>query len=167
MRKEIKTGMFLVFLLLVGLGCDSALLGPLGKSSDDFNGIVYARYAPTKIEVMPLTEFAVNNDEQMMLKVYVSLQDSFGSRIKTPGVFRFELYERIERSSKRKGRRVAIWPDFDLNERGVNNEYWRDFLRAYEFQLQFEPKKDVNYVLEVMCMCPNGKRLLSEFGFTY
>ena len=89
--------------------------------------------------------------------------DSFGSQIKSPCIFRFELYLRIQRSSEPKGQRVMLWPDVDLNQPQVNNEYWRNFLRAYEFNLPFEPQNGQAYILEVTCMCPNNKRILAEF----
>ena len=52
--------------------------------------------------------------------------------------------------------------DFDLSEPAANNRNWRDFLRAYEFNLPFEPPPDRSYILEVTCLTPNGKRLAAE-----
>jgi hypothetical protein len=92
------------------------------------------------------------------------LLDSFGCQVKSAGVFRFELYERVERSAEPKGRRVVIWPDIDLIDAAANNENWRDFLRAYEFNLDFDLQGSQNYVLQVTCLCPGGKRLSAEFG---
>jgi hypothetical protein len=113
---------------------------------------------------MPLTGF-INTDtiRQISIKPYVSLLDSFGSQIKSPGVFRFELYQRAVRSAEPKGRRVVIWQDVDLTDPDVNNEYWRDFLRAYEFDLPFELDLNQSYILQVTCMCPNNRRLTDEF----
>ena len=96
------------------------------------------------------------------INAYVSLLDAFGCQIKSPGQFRFELYEYIERSAQPKGPRVAIWPDFDLVDATKNNQYWRDFLRAYKFDLDFEPENNHRYILQITCMCPDSRRLIGE-----
>ena len=97
------------------------------------------------------------------IKVYVNLTDSFGCQQKTPGVFRFELYEIVHRAANPKGRRITIWPDINLTDPSENNKFWRDFLRAYEFDLDFEPAAAQGCMLEVTCLCPNGKRLSADF----
>ena len=126
---------------------------------------VYSRFAPAKINIMPLTEFIrIGDTQQPNINLYVSLLDSFGSQIKSPIVFRFELYQRVLRSAEPKGRRVVIWPDIDLTEPAANNEYWQDFLRAYEFDLPFEPDASQSYILQVTCLCPNGRRISAEFA---
>jgi len=129
----------------------------------------YVSYAPTKVRIMPLTDFArrANNQDQPGLRVYVTLLDSFGSQVKTPATFRFELYQYIERSAVPEGRRLAIWPDIDLNDAVQNNSFWRDFLRAYEFNLDFDPVPEQTYVLQVTCMCPLGTRLSTDFKIKY
>jgi len=125
----------------------------------------YTRYAPSKVDIMPLTEFAGADDsQQSKINIYVSLFDQFGSQIKSPGIFRFELYEYIPRSSEPKGKRAVIWQDVDLIDPVTNNDYWRDFLRAYEFSLSCELAGNQEYILQVTCLCPNGKRLSSEFA---
>lgn len=124
----------------------------------------YTRYAPTKIDIMPLTEFvSTGGTQQYNINIYVGLLDQFGSQIKSPGKFRFELYEHIPRSAERKGKRVIIWPDIDLTDPVTNNDYWLDFLRAYQFSLPCEPQVKQDYILQLTCLCPNGKRLSSEF----
>ena len=161
-------------LLLTAVGCEPPQVGikktetPL-KSVNDCNEVsFYARYTPEKIDIVPLTEYTGDSDagEESKIKVYVSLLDSFGYQMKSPGVFRFELYERVPRSAEPKGRRIAIWPDNDLTDIVENNRYWRDFLRAYEFDLPFESEASQNYILEATCICPNGKRLSAEFTLT-
>jgi len=170
---------FLIF-LLVGAGCQRPLIHPAtgAETDNDFKKLsVYSLFAPAKINIMPLTEFiSADNARQANppwlpwrsqvatgINLYVSLLDSFGSQIKSPCVFRFELYQRVQRSSEPKGRRVIIWPDIDLTDPAANNEYWRDFLRAYEFNLPFEPATNQSYILQVTCLCPNGRRLSAEF----
>lgn len=164
----------LFFMLFVEVGCEPAQVGikkngqPL-KSVNDCNEFsFYALYTPVKIDIIPLTEFIGVNDvgEEPAIRVYVSLLDSFGYQIKAPGIFRFELYERVARSAEPKGRRISIWPDIDLNDVVENNRYWRDFLRAYEFNLPSESESDQNYILEATCLSPNGKRLSAEFALT-
>ncbi len=118
-------------------------------------------YVLAKAHILPLTE--ITHEGQPEVKVYVSLLDWFGSQIKAPVVFRFELYGYVQRSSEPKGRRIVIWPDIDLTEPAENNKYWRDFLRAYEFNLPFEAESDKSYIIQATCLRPNGKRLSAEF----
>jgi hypothetical protein len=123
-------------------------------------------YYPVKIEIMPLTEFVFSGDEEngrVCIKVYLSLLDSFGCQEKMSGMFRFELYERVLRSTDAKGKRLFIWPDFDLTVAEENNAYWRDFLRVYEFVLEYDAEKQRSYILEATYTSPSGKRLLDEF----
>ena len=166
---------FFFVLLFVEAGCEPPQVGikqtePPLKSVNDCNEVsFYARYAPVKIDIVPLTEFTrvSNASEESKIKVYVSLLDPFGSQIKSPGIFRFELYERVPRSAEPKGRRIAIWPDIDLADVVENNHYWRDFLRAYEFSLPVESEASQNHILQATCLCPNGKRLSAEFALMY
>ncbi len=158
----------LLAMLLADAGCEQlpGLPGLTDKTNNDFKKLsVYSRYAPAKINIMPLTEFiSAGGTRQVKIKPYVSLLDSFGSQVKSPVVFRFELYQRVLRSAEPKGRRVIIWPDIDLNDPAANNEYWRDFLRAYEFDLPFEPDANQSYILQITCLCPNGRRFSAEFA---
>ena len=155
----------LLAMLLANAGCE-LFPGLTAKTNNDVKELsVYSRFAPAKINIMPLTEFiSIGDTEQPNINLYVSLLDSFGSQIKSPIVFRFELYQRVLRSAEPKGRRVIIWPDIDLNDPAANNEYWRDFLRAYEFDLPFEPDASQSYILQVTCLCPNGRRISAEFA---
>ena len=155
----------LFIFLLAAAGCGQ-LVGHTSKADNDLNKIsVYSRFAPDKISIIPLTEFInTDNVRQISIKPYVSLIDSFGSEIISPGIFRFELYQRALRSAERKGKRVEIWEDIDLTEPAVNHEYWRNFLRAYEFDLPFELDVNQSYILQVTCQCPNGRRLSAEFA---
>ena len=172
MKTTIKTmNISLVVLLLAVFGCEPPQVGPKRIESQstvptDCNEVfAYASYVPVKIEIMPLTEFTGVSDttEELTIKVYVSLLDSFGYQIKSPGTFRFELYERVPRSAEPKGRRISIWPDIDLTDVVENNQYWRDFLRAYEFSLPLESGTSQSNILLATCLCPNGKRLSAEF----
>ena len=161
--KTIGVMLQIVFLvsLLFEAGCESVP----AKTNNGSDISVYARYAPVKVDIVPLTEFVDVSDveDASRIKVYVSLLDSFGCQVKSPGVFRFELYERVQLSAEPKGRRVVIWPDIDLTGVAKNNEHWRDFLRAYEFDLDFEPRSNQSYILQVTHLCPRGRRLSSEF----
>jgi hypothetical protein len=127
---------------------------------------VYSGYMPVKVDILPLTGLVGGSEEAKAsaIKVYVSLLDAFDCQIKSPAVFRFELYRKVERSAEPKGQRINIWPDIDLTEPVENNKYWRDFLRAYEFILDFEAAGRPSYILQVTCLCPDGKRLSAEFA---
>jgi hypothetical protein len=134
-------------------------------SEPSVNNSVNTAYFPVKVEIIPLTGFVnpVGDESMREINVYVSLLDSFGCQIKSPGVFRFEVYEHVQRSSEPKGKRIAIRPVIDLTDAAQNNKYWRDFLRAYHFNLPFKPADNRSYIMQVTFLCPAGKRLTGEF----
>ena len=158
---------FFSLFILINPGCKHSQIpseSPANTDSDHSVLSIYTRYSPVKIDIMPLTELINPGDpEQGEINLYISLLDSFGSQIRSPGIFRFELYQRVKLSAKPKGGRVVIWPDIDLTDPVKNNEHWRDFLRAYEFNLPFDSGPSQSYMLQATCLCPNGKRLSSEF----
>ncbi|OHB75083.1 MAG: hypothetical protein A2Z25_12050 [Planctomycetes bacterium RBG_16_55_9] len=153
---------------LVGAGCEpsSRPAQVPAEPNDDLNlSSFYTHFAPTKIDILPLTELDTTGGAQRTrLNLYVSLLDAFGSQIKSPGVFRIELYDYVQRSAEPKGRRTAIWPDIDLTDPAANNNYWNDFLRAYRFDLPIERAGSQDYILQVTCLCPSGSRLSSDFA---
>ncbi|MFC1635498.1 hypothetical protein ACFL5Z_11710 [Planctomycetota bacterium] len=156
-----------LFILIVNAGCEPA--SRLPQVPADVKGDLdlstfYTRFAPVKIDILPLTELVPDGGSQKnRLDLYVSLLDAFGSQIKSPGVFRIELYDHVQRSASPKGKRTARWSDIDLTDPVKNNEYWNDFLRAYRFDLPFDQTGSQDYVLEVTCSCPNGSRLSTDF----
>jgi hypothetical protein len=159
----------LFFLFFAVVGCESpepTAESALRTDSASQEVSVYTGYRPVKIDILPLTGLVGGSEaaKASAIKVYVSLLDGFDCQIKSPAVFRFELYKKVERSAEPKGKRISIWPDIDLTEAGENNKYWRDFLRAYEFILDFEVAGRPNYILQVTCLCPEGKRLSAEFA---
>jgi len=160
---------FVPLCLCAFAGCEtspSAINIPSDTANSCKTLSIYAHYTPVKIRIVPLTEFILAGDdnEVSQIKVYVSLLDSFNCQIKTPAVFRFELYQRVPRSAEPKGKRIIIWPDVDLTEPGENNKHWQDFLRAYRFNLDFESVPNQSYILQVTALCPNGRRLSAEFA---
>ena len=158
---------FFFALALVGAGCEPVPveLSPAIDGGADWSS-VYTAYTPAGVDILPLTEFvgAGDTEEPAMIRAYVSLLDTFDCQIKAPGTFRFELYERVQRSAEPKGQRVIIWPDINLTDAAENNSYWRDFLRAYEFGLDFEPQSNRSYILQATFLCPSGRRLSAEFA---
>jgi len=163
--KVVQIFLFVIFFISAGCELSSSHPDTPAETNSDLNKLsFYTHFAPVKIDIMPLTEFiSVDETQQAKIKLYVSLIDTFDSQIKSPGMFRFELYEYVQRSAEPKGKRIIIWPDIDLTEPSENNEYWRDFLRAYEFNLPFEQATNQSYILQVTCLRPNGKRISSEF----
>ena len=130
--------------------------------------LVYASYAPASIRIVPLTGIvgpagADSDAIGTQIRVYVSLVDEFDCQTKSPGIFRFELFKAVARSPEPKGKRINIWPDIDLTNPAENDNYWRDFLRVYEFNLDFQLAGDQHYILQVTCLCPNGRRLSADF----
>ena len=140
-----------------------------GQVGKDFNISDYSGYTAVKIDIVPLTEFIRPKDAQgpTGITVYLSLLDPFGCQIKSPGIFRFELYEKARGSAEPKGRRINIWPDFDLTEPSENNKHWRDFLRAYRFNLDLGQQINQGCVLEATCLCPDDRRLSADFELKY
>ncbi len=125
-----------------------------------------ARYAPAAIDILPLTGFiaAGPSGADSVIEVYVALLDAFGSPIKAPGSFRFELYVCAQRSAEPKGKRVTIWPDVDLTDPVKNNDYWQDFFRAYRFELPVGQSQNQSYILQVTCVCSMRQRLSAELA---
>ena len=173
-----KTGLivliFFFVVLLIETGCERPQIGPkrnnpLPQTVSDCNeAFAYISYSPVKIDILPLTEYidGSSSGEAPQIKVYVSLLDSSGSQIKSPGIFRFELYPRVPRSAEPKGKRIIL-QHFDLTNIAENDNRWQDFLRAYEFSLPFESQASQNYILQATCICPNGKRLSTEFSLPH
>jgi len=160
---------FFLCLLSAGAGCEPAQVTAVEPSPTPDNGFdvsVYSGYMPAKIDIMSLTRFISANDAEDGSKIiaYVSLLDSSASQVKSPGVFRFELYQKVLHSAEPKGKRMIIWPDIDLTDPLENNHYWRDFLRVYKFDLDFQPQPGKAYILQVTCICPDGRRLSAEFA---
>jgi len=166
-------GVFSFALLLLEAGCEPAPpvhTSPPAKTDSTFNGLLaYAHYVPVKINIIPLSEFArVSSTEgPSKIKVYVTLLDTFDSQVKAPGTFRFELYSYVPRTAEPKGKRIAIWPDINLTDSARNNSYWRDFLRAYEFDLDFIPQRNHSYVLQATYLSPDNRRLSADFFLKY
>jgi hypothetical protein len=161
------SGLLLLICVITQTGCERLSLDtePAPKPGNISESSFSIYYVPAKIEITPLTELTGTNgaERQSEINVYIDLLDSFGCPIKSPGVFRFEMYDKVQRSSEPKGKRIAIWPDADLTDAAQNNKYWRDFLRAYQFNLPFEPAGNGIYVLQVTFLCPAGKRLSGEY----
>jgi hypothetical protein len=159
---------FFLLSLPIYIGCEPSQAGsnPLPHVNKTADTQDYSGYMPVKIDIMPLTDFILASPARgsSKLRIYVSLLDSFDCQIKSPGVLRFELYEQVLRSPEPKGKRIILWPDIDLTDADKNNQYWKDFLRAYEFNLDFEPKAQQNYILQATFLSPAGRRLSADFN---
>jgi hypothetical protein len=168
MAKVVAVIAQMLLLLLCGAGCEPTDAELSSKADSGSNQLsesameCLTAYGPVKLDIMPLTEFTRAGNSKI-IKVYVSLLDAFDCQIKTPAVFRFELYDKVPRAAEPKGKRILIWPDIDLNDAAKNNEYWKDFLRAYEFDLPFGPESGKSYILQITSLCPDGRRLSAEF----
>ncbi len=128
-------------------------------------------YQATDIRIVGLSGFAEPRYGQIgsQLEVVVEMLDAFGIRTKSPGVFRIELYEYMPRSGQPRGKRVFAWPDIDLTRPSDNNSCWRDFLRAYRFDLSMDirPVIPSSYILEVTCITPAGRRFTAQSPISY
>ena len=125
---------------------------------------IYSQYHPENIKISPLTSLVKTNENDINLRVYVNMLDSIGLQVRSPAIFRFELYQHMQRTGDAKGQRVAIWPDININLDKENQKYWKDFLRSYEFILPFPYPTDTKYVLLLTCITPDGKRIYTEFS---
>ncbi|MGA2171854.1 MAG: hypothetical protein ABSG82_02415 [Sedimentisphaerales bacterium] len=157
-----KTAILLILLPLVFYagctGLPSASTTPAGPQP-------CTRYGSERVDIIPLTSLvhAPDAGRNPSINAYVCLLDSFDSQIKAPAVFRFELFEQLQRSADPKGKRLVIWPDIDLTDPAINNNHWQDFLRAYLFSLPLEKPPADTCILHITCFCPSGKRLYADF----
>jgi hypothetical protein len=124
-----------------------------------------AGFAPVRIAITPWTEIKGQTHEEgtQHIRVFLRLVDAFGSELKSPGIFRFELYEKVPRSAEPRGRRLMMWPDLDLTAAEQNNVHWQDYLRSYEFTLGFDPPDAGPFVLEATFIPPEGRRLTCQY----
>jgi hypothetical protein len=155
----------LIFLgaALMAAGCETATHSTVNDPTCD---PITDKYTADRIEIMPLTEIVMDRQTGALTKIntYISLLDAFGYQIKSPAIFRFELYEYLQRSAQQKGKRLYHWqPDLDLNDPQKNNEYWKDFLRAYHFDLPISVPLPQKQILQVTCITPDGRRISAEF----
>ncbi|MCF7955733.1 MAG: hypothetical protein K9M75_08030 [Phycisphaerae bacterium] len=153
---------FVVMVLLFFPGCVKP-----GSGDNSIDGQGPCVYAADQVRIIGLTSVKPNPNSasSAVISAYVGLHDSYGSSIKGPAVFRFELYEYIPRTGDRKGKRLYSWADIDLSDVSENNIFWKDFLRAYNFTLNvgIDPDLPGTYVLQVTCVMPAGKRLTDIF----
>ncbi len=164
--KPLLPKLILVATLLPYAGCQHLPSGPdFSFDPTRSSQALCLRYGPARADILPLTELvpAASSSHDSRLDVYICLLDSFDSQIKSPAVFRFELFEFAERSTEQKGKRITIWPDIDLTEPAVNNQHWQDFLRAYLFPLPIQKPSENAYILHATCLCQSGKRLSVDF----
>ena len=164
MKAFVKFGF--IFLLLALAGCQQPndadsrdLPRDVNKPEQAYDSSL-AEFSAQKVTIMPLSEVKISADgREGQVRAFVSLHDSFNCQQKWPAVFRFEIYNRVFRSAQPRGKRIYIWPDIDLTDAKENNSYWRDFLRAYEFNLKFEYDGGKDYVLQVTCLIDERKRI--------
>jgi hypothetical protein len=122
----------------------------------------YKTYHPAKVVLLPISEVqkAEKANQSDTIVAYVQLQDAADVAMKGPGVFRFELYRYQPMAADPKGKRMHIWDDINLMDFMDNSEQWRDYLRAYEFKLDYYCPDCERYVLEVTCTSPWGQRMI-------
>ena len=161
MLKVIIKAVLFLFLVTITGGCSwFQSIGAKGESIATNSGL-YESFGPAKIEILPLTELS-DTGKGKKITAYVSLLDFSGSSEKWPAVFRFELYEQVQRSVEPVGRRIKLWDDIDLKTPAKNNQYWQDFLRCYKFSLDFESSDKSNFILRATIILANDKRLSAQ-----
>ncbi len=143
-------GVWLAAVLLLSSGCET--IPPGGDSAEQL-----------QVRLSALTEFVATSSPKQPaeIKAYVELLDGSDSQLQMSGIFRFELYAWQPMASNPRGKRLVVWPDFDLTGGGARQQRWKSYLRAYEFHLPlaFTPSPERRYVLEVTCL--TGEKRLS------
>lgn len=158
----------LLSLLIVGVGI--TLSGCSGSRKNLDRGSFYSAqpesFQASSIDIVALTEISMisSYDNISKIRVYIDVFDSYNSKIKFPGFFRFELFEFQPRSADPKGNRIFFWKDQDLTDPQTNCRFWRDALRSYEFDLTLDRalNKSSRYVLLVTCTTVSGERLTDQ-----
>jgi hypothetical protein len=167
--KTITLSIKLLFVLAPAFyaGCSTQPLGADSSPALFRDTTPCSRFGPARIDILPITSItpapASASDSDSTITTYVCLLDAFDSQIKSPVVFRFELFQHLQRSADPKGKRLIVWPDIDLTDPAINNNLWQDFLRAYLFSLPLQKSSAENCILSVTCICPSGKRLNADF----
>jgi len=153
-----------VVMLFISVGCEPEYSPPARPATETITECETLKaYQPVKAVFLPLSDVRPSDKptDPDTITAYVALQDSAGSAVKAPAIFRFELYQFRPLSADPKGKRLYIWDNINLNAFTENNRYWRDYLRAYEFKLRYNCPDCKKYVLEATCTCPSGRRLLA------
>ena len=159
------TKLFFVLAIAFYAGCSTQPPGADSSPALFHDSTPCSHFGPARIDVLPITSIAPASaaDRDATINAYVCLIDAFDSQIKAPVIFRFELFQRLQRSADPKGKRLIVWPDIDLTDPAVNNNLWQDFLRAYLFSLPLQKTSAENCILHVTVICPSGKRLSADF----
>lgn len=148
-------------------GCADSINKETKPARVDLCGIWQNEFAPKSVDIIGLSGIS-KNGEKAVLKAYVVLLDQAGSSVKSPVTMRVELYERSGRSPVPKGKRLKLWPDIDLTSAGENNQYWRDYLRAYEFSFDVGVlAHDKSYLVEVTAELAGARRTTAIKEITY
>jgi hypothetical protein len=157
------TGFF--FFVFLYTGCVSS---PPPVVNFDQSG---ACFKPAAVKFGGLTEILKDpqTKQPKTLRVFIELRDQFDSRLKTPFTVRLELYKYASHSSNPKGEHLKTWPDLVLVDAAVNNLYWRDYLRAYEFLLELDSSIPAGEPLLAAAACwgPDWPRLEATYVFNW
>ncbi len=156
-------GLILLSSLLLVSGCPEDHR-PRSDGNEGLSGGAGCVYGASGLRIAGLTTLVPDPEDNFTseVEVYIDLVDSFGYRIKAPGIFRLELYEFVARSGQSKGKRLFIWPDIDLTDADDNNEHWQDYLRVYVFNLKsdFRAVGGTEYILHATFLTGDERRLI-------
>ena len=128
---------------------------------------------PCRIEIVePFTrvrDFDHDNSEdgiELLLQA-VNSMDNPGLQI--VGNVRVELYEFVEASAEKKGKRLDRW-SVDLSSLELQQKHWNQLTQMYEFKLEVDPAvlpRKRKFVLAVTYNTPQGLHLMDECVLEY
>lgn len=157
--------------LLIGTAC--LIAGCLnGRVHPDAPGVVeYMELVrPRAIEIQDFLTKPIAlgaGDKIDGIQIILEARDALGDRVKSAGVFIFELYEARSASADRRGERLGLWR-VEIRTQDDMRRYW-DMTRFHAFKLQLEQRelKPGKYILSAQLQAPGGVNLFDTYELTY
>lgn len=161
MQKWILTALLSLFILGCQPPCDCDTQLNASVKSASFGVADVRSVALSKI-------ISAENGANSRIRLLLELLDDYTTRIKAPFVVRFELYQYQKDVPGNIGTRLKLFNDLDLVDSKINNSYWNDFLRCYEFDLNmgFAANKGDIYTLLLTFYGTNGNQITKKLILT-
>lgn len=127
---------------------------------------------PQQVRIVEaFTGFRSFDDDDVPDGIELLLQpvDSFGDPVKMAGTVRVELYEYLQASGNRDGRRLCDPWEVPLQTRDDQSKYWNNVTGMYEIPLEIPAgvtASGVKFVLQVTYNSPLGTHMTDEAVLT-